>query len=88
MEWDLTKTVQGSYSGKMAVLKDSINSSVQNTAVMVAKVEAITYSVVDGVEGMARGNKDISSRIQQQAAALEETSSLMGGNDCFSTSKC
>jgi len=76
-EGDLTHTVNGVYAGKMAVLKDSINSSVQNTAVMVAKVEAISQSVVQGVEGLAQGNEDISGRVQQQAAALEETSASM-----------
>lgn len=76
-EGDLTRTVDGSYTGKMAVLKDSLNSSVKNTAVMVAKVEAIASSVVQGVEKMARGNNDISVRIQQQASALEQTSASM-----------
>jgi methyl-accepting chemotaxis protein len=76
-EGDLTHSVNGVYKGKMAVLKDSINSSVKNTAVMVAKVEAITASVVLGVEEMDRGNNDISLRIQQQASALEQTSASM-----------
>ena len=76
-EGDLTRTVDGSYTGKMAVLKDSLNSSVKNTAVMVAKVEAIASSVAQGVEEMARGNNDISVRIQQQASALEQTSASM-----------
>ncbi len=76
-EGDLTRTVEGVFSGKMAILKDSINSSVKNTAVMVAKVEAITASVLQGVEEMDRGNNDISMRIQQQASALEQTSASM-----------
>ncbi|NPA71796.1 MAG: HAMP domain-containing protein, partial [Gammaproteobacteria bacterium] len=74
---DLTKSVTGVYSGKMAVLKDSLNSSVKNTAVMVAKVEAITKSVMIGVSDMDAGNNDISTRIQQQASALQETSASM-----------
>ncbi len=74
---DLTHTVTGDYIGKMGVLKDSLNSSVKNTAIMVAKVEAITSSVVHGVEEMDRGNSDISERIQQQASALEQTSASM-----------
>ncbi|WP_029408012.1 methyl-accepting chemotaxis protein [Thiomicrorhabdus sp. Milos-T2] len=74
---DLTLTVKGTYSGKMAVLKDSLNSSVKNTAVMVAKVEGITKSVVHGVDDMAKGNSDVSRRVQEQAAALEQTSSSM-----------
>ncbi len=76
-EGDLTQQVEGVYAGKMAVLKDSLNSSVHNTAVMVAKVETIANSVVSGVQNMAQGNSDITARIQQQAAALEETSSSM-----------
>ncbi|WP_040728008.1 methyl-accepting chemotaxis protein [Thiomicrorhabdus sp. Kp2] len=76
-EGDLTKIVSGTYSGKMAVLKDSLNSSVKNTAVMVAKVEAITQSVVSGVQNLAQGNSEISNRVQEQAAALEETSASM-----------
>ncbi len=76
-EGDLTRQVEGVYSGKMAALKDSLNSSVKNTAVMVAKVEAIASSVVQGVEEMARGNSDISVRIQEQASALEQTSASM-----------
>jgi methyl-accepting chemotaxis protein len=76
-EGNLTRTVDGSYTGKMAVLKDSLNRSVKNTAVMVAKVEAIARSVVQGVEEMARGNNDISIRIEQQASALEQTSASM-----------
>ena len=76
-EGDLTRVVSGSYSGKMAVLKDSLNSSVKNTAVMVAKVGAITESVVSGVQTLAEGNNEISNRVQEQAAALEETSASM-----------
>ncbi len=76
-EGDLTHSVNGVYTGKMAVLKDSLNSSVKNTAMMVAKVEAITVSVVQGVDEMDRGNNDISERIQQQASALEQTSASM-----------
>lgn len=76
-EGDLTHSVDGVYAGKMAILKDSLNSSVSNTAVMVAKVETIAKSVVSGLEGLAKGNNDISHRVQEQAAALEETSASM-----------
>ena len=76
-EGDLTKTVNGKYSGKMAVLKDSLNSSARNTAIMVGKVGAIAQSVVGGVQGLAEGNTKISNRVQEQAAALEETSASM-----------
>ena len=74
---DLTQQVKGVYTGKMASLRDSMNTSVKNTAAMVAQVEVVTDSVADGVQNMSQGNNDISNRIQQQAAALEETSSSM-----------
>jgi len=76
-EGNLTLRVSGNYSGKMAELKSSLNDSITNTASMVAKVGGITRSVVLGVEEMDRGNNDISSRIKQQAAALEDTSASM-----------
>lgn len=76
-EGDLTHQVQGVYKGKMAALKDSLNSSVANMAVMVGKVGAIAGCVADGSDELARGNETISHSIQKQAAALEETSASM-----------
>ncbi|WP_238843418.1 methyl-accepting chemotaxis protein [Thiomicrorhabdus xiamenensis] len=76
-EGDLTQLVEGVYQGKMALLKDSLNSSVRNTASMVAKVGAVTESVVQGVSNMAAGNADISDRVRDQAQALVSASSSM-----------
>ncbi|WP_178863162.1 methyl-accepting chemotaxis protein [Thiomicrorhabdus cannonii] len=76
-EGDLTHHVEGVYKGKMAALKDSLNSSVANMAVMVGKVGAIAGCVADGSDDLAKGNETISQSIQKQAAALEETSSSM-----------
>lgn len=76
-EGDLTHAVHGMFKGKMAVLKDAMNSSVSNTLTMVGKVGAIAGYVATGAEGLAKGNETISERILQQAAALEETSATM-----------
>ncbi|BBP46538.1 chemotaxis protein [Thiosulfatimonas sediminis] len=74
---DLTKLVTGKYPGKMGILKDSLNSSVRNTASMVAKVDAVTQSVVNEISELVRGNADIAERVSDQSQALETTSSSM-----------
>lgn len=76
-EGDLTQVVSGQYPGKMAILKDSLNSSVRNTASMVAKVDAVTQSVVSDIDSLVRGNADISERVREQSQALIATSSSM-----------
>ncbi|MBO1928034.1 HAMP domain-containing protein [Thiomicrorhabdus sp. 6S2-11] len=76
-EGDLTEVVSGNYPGKMAILKDSLNSSVRNTASMVAKVDAVTQSVVSEIDSLVRGNADISERVREQSQALISTSSSM-----------
>lgn len=76
-EGDLTQQVCGDYKGRMAVLKDALNSSTANMALMVAKVGTVSEGVATGADSLAQGNQNISQSIQQQAAALEETSATM-----------
>ena len=74
---DLTKTMDGEYQGEFAVLKDSVNSTVDNLIDIVGKIRESGSSIASASAEIAQGNTNLSQRTEQQASSLEETASSM-----------
>jgi len=74
---DLTDTMDGSYDGDFAVLKESINSTVDNLVDIVSKIRESGGSIANASSEIAQGNANLSQRTEEQASSLEETASSM-----------
>jgi methyl-accepting chemotaxis protein len=77
-EGDLTKALpSGSFKGQLHDLKNAINYS--SSKVKESVIQAVQASnIVNAASAqVSQGSADLSSRVQEQAAALEETSSTM-----------
>ncbi|MDX1796975.1 MAG: methyl-accepting chemotaxis protein, partial [Hydrogenovibrio sp.] len=74
---DLTEIITKNYEGELGNLKNSINASISRLDGIVS-VAAEAARVVDGASReVSQGASDLSDRVQNQAAALEETSATM-----------
>ncbi len=76
-EGNLTKHIEGHYSGLFAVLQDSLNVAVDSLNSMISQTKAATNAVSGGAEQIYQGSIDLNNRTQDQAASLEETASSM-----------
>lgn len=76
-EGNLTKHIEGQYSGLFSVLQDSLNVAVDSLNSMIAQTKAATNAVNGGAEQIYQGSIDLNNRTQDQAASLEETASSM-----------
>jgi len=74
---DLTQTMDGDYQGEFAVLKDSVNSTVDNLIDIVGKIRESGSSIASASAEIAQGNTNLSQRTEEQASSLEETASSM-----------
>lgn len=76
-EGDLTQTIENDFEGELGQLTHAINSSISRLdGIVSVAIEAA--NVVDGAATeVSQGSNDLSERVQQQAAALEETSATM-----------
>jgi len=74
---DLTKTMDGEYEGEFAVLKNSVNSTVDNLIDIVGKIRESGSSIASASAEIAQGNTNLSQRTEEQASSLEETASSM-----------
>lgn len=74
---DLTSRIVGDYQGKLAVMKDAVNSSINNMANALAEIMSASVTVANATDQIASGNSNLSDRIQNQAAALQETVSTV-----------
>jgi len=74
---DLTKTMDGKYEGEFAVLKDSINGTVNNLIDVVGNIRNSSTSIASASSEISQGNINLSQRTEEQASSLEETASSM-----------
>lgn len=84
-EGDLTRKIETEYSGSFQQLKEDINSTVDKLTEVVVDIKNSSGQVRVGAEEITLGNANLSQRTEQQAAALEETSSTM--NEINSTTE-
>jgi len=74
---DLTQSIQRQYKGQLKTLSEAINSSSSHIREVITKATASSHIVDKASHEVSRGTLNISDRMQQQAASLEETSSTM-----------
>ncbi len=76
-EGDLTENMQGEYQGEFAVLRDALDTSINNLRRMVSEIRASATTINSGASEIAQGNADLSQRTEEQASSLQETASSM-----------
>jgi methyl-accepting chemotaxis protein len=70
---DLTASMDGSYEGDFALLRDSVNQSMTSLRDMVGKIHAAAATITAAAGQIASGNASLNTRTQEQSSALEET---------------
>ncbi len=76
-EGNLTQTLNGEYSGRFSLLKDSLNQGIDNLNTLILQTKFAAEALTNGVDQIYRGSIDLNDRTQKQAASLEETASSM-----------
>lgn len=76
-EGDLTQSITNDYEGDLKTLKDAVNRSLAKLAEIVSQAVQAAGIVNNAADEVSRGALDLSQRVQEQAAALEETSATM-----------
>lgn len=74
---DLTLRVDGHYEAQFAQMQAAMNDSLNNLSRMNAQVLVSLDEVTRAIQTTSQRNSDLSSRIQQQAASIEETAATM-----------
>lgn len=74
---DLTQQINGRYSGRFAVMQDSLNVAVNNLSSMMAQTKNTTIRVEEGAQQINTGSIELNERTQNQAASIEETAASM-----------
>ncbi len=76
-EGDLTKDMQGNYSGEFATIQDTINSTLTTLKNLVGNIRDASGQISSAANEISQGNTDLSQRTEEQASSLEETASSM-----------
>lgn len=77
-EGDLTKALpKGSFKGQLHDLKNAINFASEKMKATVTQVLSASNIVHEAAEQVSQGSINLSGRVQEQAAAIEETSATM-----------
>ncbi|MCC6708470.1 MAG: PAS domain S-box protein [Gammaproteobacteria bacterium] len=74
---NLTRTLDGSYTGEFAVLQDAVNGSIAQLREIVGKIRGGALSINTASSEVAKGNTELSARTEEQASSLEETAASM-----------
>lgn len=70
---DLTQRMQGTYQGRLAELKHSLNSTLEHLSGTVATIQASAGHVARAADEINAGAGDLAARTEQTAVNLEET---------------
>jgi methyl-accepting chemotaxis protein len=74
---NLTRTLDGSYTGEFAVLQDAVNGSIGQLRDIVSKIRGGALSINTAASEVSKGNTELSARTEEQASSLEETAASM-----------
>ncbi|BBP47048.1 hypothetical protein THMIRHAS_24210 [Thiosulfatimonas sediminis] len=74
---NLTNKIDACYSGRFALLKESLNVAAENLNSMMLQTKDAAQGVSLGSSHISSGSRDLNERTQQQAASLEETAASM-----------
>jgi len=76
-EGDLSRRMNGQFSGAFATLQRDVNATMEKLETLIGAVAA-SSAEIDGATGeIAAAARDVSARAEQQAASLEETAAAM-----------
>lgn len=76
-EGDLTRECTGNFQGQLNETKNALNTSIRGLRDVVANAVSASFIVTSAVEQITQGTADLSSRVQEQASALEESNATM-----------
>ncbi|MDY0138046.1 MAG: PAS domain-containing protein, partial [Thiomicrospira sp.] len=74
---DLTRDVSAHYLGELGVLKEAVNATAQKLVSVVSGAVETSNVVSSAAHEVSSGSLSLSQRVQEQAAALEQTSATM-----------
>ncbi|WP_373018739.1 methyl-accepting chemotaxis protein [Thiomicrorhabdus sp.] len=74
---DLTQKITAEYQGELQVLKEAINQTAEKLIEVVSEAVSTSDVVSNAAQEVTKGALDLSQRVQEQAASLEETSATM-----------
>ena len=76
-EGNLTRSMEGDYSGDFAEIQTTINSTLSTLSGLVGNIRGASGQISSAANEISQGNTDLSQRTEEQAASLEETASSM-----------
>jgi methyl-accepting chemotaxis protein len=74
---DLTRRMNGTYTGDFKLLSEAVKTSIVNLVDMVEKIANASSNISGGAAELSNGNQNLNERTQEQAAALEETTATL-----------
>ncbi|USJ00617.1 methyl-accepting chemotaxis protein [Xanthomonas prunicola] len=74
---DLSARMQGDFHGVFATMRDDANTTAEQLAQVIGRIQQAAGSIHTASSEIAAGNNDLSQRTEQQAANLEETAASM-----------
>ncbi|HLD95720.1 MAG TPA: methyl-accepting chemotaxis protein [Alphaproteobacteria bacterium] len=74
---DLTKRIEGEYSGDIKKLKEAVNITAEKLTAMIQEIMESVTVINEGIESVSSGSEMLSMRTEQQASNLQETAASM-----------
>ena len=74
---DLTVRMDGGHDGVFARMRNDANTTVERLTQIVTRIQHAARAIDDAAGRIAAGSTDLSTRTEQQAASLQETSATM-----------
>jgi methyl-accepting chemotaxis protein len=79
-EGDLTNSIHSEYQGVYAQCKDNMNDAILKISEFILQIREAADFVNTSSQEMASGNNNLSNRVEQQAASMQELSSTVISN--------
>ncbi len=76
-EGDLTKSLQGNYSGQFDEVKESLNQSFHSLCSTIKEIATVGNAIKAASSDITTGADDLSGRTEAQAASIEQTVATM-----------
>ncbi|HGG60020.1 MAG TPA: hypothetical protein ENK26_08925, partial [Gammaproteobacteria bacterium] len=74
---DISRTIQGDYSGDFGRLKDNVNQTVCRLRDIISKIKQTTAYLREDAQRIAQGNNELRQRTEEQASSLEQSAASL-----------
>ncbi len=74
---DISRTIQGDYSGDFGRLKDNVNQTVCRLRDIISKIKQTTAYLREDAQRIAQGNNELRQRTEDQASSLEQSAASL-----------